>query len=604
MTAADAHALADPLAQAYAKAWAEVESWERKLRSDPRRESQRRRLDAARRGIESDMADLDDAAIEWLSKQLPRVYLGGGTDALTGGRGFAWNQVHQAAAQRLANGLHVDLLQATSNVRQSTKELVRQVAGDQQLKLALTGQQTAVSAGREMARILKTSGVTALVYKDGSRHGLAEYAQMAIRTTSAQAYNLGSLNAHLDVTMWEVFDGPNCGWTRHDDPLHANGLIVHRSVAEAHPISHPNCRRSFGPRPDLEPVKSVKAAPSDSERYAVGRDDRVVKATDWDRQELAAAHGRVESWKRKVDDREQKIVQYEQQIADRKTELREVYGVKGSAAAAAMRRETNMRFAREQIDYYRKDRDLLRAELADYERAAQSAASKVVDSLPAYNPNNPLEFYGNRVTIYDDDPRTLAKVREFETLPPKLHEALRDYYAQSESGGAYFGNRSIVEMDGLGRLRGQATRESGHGGSRTRRFDEVAGAHSPNDRVTAIGKGSTGSHSLTLHETSHALDHALGGVQDLSDKASFVELLDAVKITGARGLNPYFTALNNPTGWRSELFAEAFSIWLDAHSQGFSATARAITKELGLGPGHLHIGQGLADWFDRLVGGL
>lgn len=256
MTAADVHALADPLAQAYAKVWSEIESWERKLQSDPRREAQRRRLDATRRQIEADMNGLDDQAREWLSREFPKAYHSGVVDAAE--HGINWHQVHQDAAQRLVNGLHLDLLQATSNVRQTTKELVRRVAGDQQLRLALGGQETAVSAGRRMASILKGHGVTALVYKDGSRHGLAEYAQVAIRSTTAVAYNFGSLNGAPDVAMWEVFDGPNCGWTRHDDPQHANGMVVTRQQAADHPISHPNCRRSFGPRPDLEPVKPVK----------------------------------------------------------------------------------------------------------------------------------------------------------------------------------------------------------------------------------------------------------------------------------------------------------------------------------------------------------
>lgn len=276
MTAAYAHALADPLAQAYAKAWAEVESWEQKLRSDPRREAQRRRLDATRRQIEHDMNSLDDTARQWLSHQLPRIYLAGGTDLPSGGPGFNWNQAHQEATQRFANGLHTDLLHATQNVRQSTKELIRSVAADQQLRLALSGQDTAVSAGRRMADILHSKGVTALVYKDGSRHGLAEYAQMAIRTTSASAYNYGTLNGAPGVGRWEVFDGPNCGWSRHDDARLANGLVVTRDEALGQPISHPNCRRAFGPRPDLEPKKPGSLGPR-TEQDAL---DAIEKSVD------------------------------------------------------------------------------------------------------------------------------------------------------------------------------------------------------------------------------------------------------------------------------------------------------------------------------------
>ena len=51
--------------------------------------------------------------------------------------------------------------------------------------------------------------------------------------------------------MVEVFDGFDCGWTGHRDPDKANRSV--RTVEEAAewPISHPRCRRGFGPRPDL-----------------------------------------------------------------------------------------------------------------------------------------------------------------------------------------------------------------------------------------------------------------------------------------------------------------------------------------------------------------
>ena len=39
----------------------------------------------------------------------------------------------------------------------------------------------------------------------------------------------------------EVFDGPGCGWTSHDDGDVANGSIRTINQAEAQPLSHPNC---------------------------------------------------------------------------------------------------------------------------------------------------------------------------------------------------------------------------------------------------------------------------------------------------------------------------------------------------------------------------
>jgi len=606
VTAADAHALADPLAQAYAKAWAEVESWERKLVNNPKQEARRRRLEATRRQIEADMGDLDEQSIEWLSNELPKVYLAGGTAA---GDDLIWNQVHQHAAQRLANGLHTDLLHATQNVVRSTKDLVRTVAKDEQLRLALSGQETAVSAGRRMAQILKAKGVTALVYEDGSRHGLAEYSQMAIRTTTASAYNLGTLNATPGVGRYEVFDGPNCGWSTHNDPQRAHGLIVTREEAEAHLISHPNCRRAFGPRPDLEPKKPES---SESERWSEGRDVDVKKASLWNKSELEASRQALGSWQRQVEQYEADLDRWQGRIDARKKELRDVYGITGSKAAAAMRRETNMRWARESVDSAKQSLDKIRAELATYEQAVKDAEKRVVELLPEYDPDNPLRFYGNRVTIYDDHPSTLENVRQFEALPQRLHQALRDYYAERDGGGIFFADRdSVVDMDGLGRLRGVATRESGHGRSSTRLWDEVPGVHSPRDRVTAVGNGAHGSHSVARHEASHALDDALGRGQrpltDLTGEGSFQELLDTLDLDSVRPMNPYYTALSNPTGWRSELFAEAFSTWLDARSKGRVVASHEIAKQLGIRLGGVPTGSGvkvglaLGKWFETLM---
>lgn len=45
------------------------------------------------------------------------------------------------------------------------------------------------------------------------------------------------------VQFVDVFDGPDCGWTSHDDPDHANGSRRTLAEAEAHPTAHPNCVR-------------------------------------------------------------------------------------------------------------------------------------------------------------------------------------------------------------------------------------------------------------------------------------------------------------------------------------------------------------------------
>lgn len=84
-------------------------------------------------------------------------------------------------------------------------------------------------------------------------------------TETANAYNLSSISAYKTsglVDGVEVFDGPECGWTEHDDPDLADGSIRTLDEANDYPISHPNCQRAFGP------VVSVSADDVDDEEAA------------------------------------------------------------------------------------------------------------------------------------------------------------------------------------------------------------------------------------------------------------------------------------------------------------------------------------------------
>lgn len=79
------------------------------------------------------------------------------------------------------------------------------------------------------------------------------WAEAATLAKSAVAYNAGTLNRtrQAGVSMVEVFDGVDCGWTTHQDTDKANPTVRTVEDAAEWPISHPRCRRGFGPRPDL-----------------------------------------------------------------------------------------------------------------------------------------------------------------------------------------------------------------------------------------------------------------------------------------------------------------------------------------------------------------
>lgn len=250
--------LQESLLGAYRRSWQVVLDEQLKLETDPIKYRRRQRLAEMRRVIEAEMRELDEQAEDWVRKQLPRAFLAGATGELPAAGG-AFSQINRAALEELTEELFSELLKATKNVNTSTRKLVQKVARDQALQKAIQGK-TADQAAREMRRILEGNKIHSITYSNGTKHGLAEYTQVAMRTTTAKAYNAGTLAGNKDVEFFEIFDGPSCGLTRHDDPQAALGLVVDRSTAAAYPISHPNCRRAFGPRPDIENAKQAKEA--------------------------------------------------------------------------------------------------------------------------------------------------------------------------------------------------------------------------------------------------------------------------------------------------------------------------------------------------------
>lgn len=251
-------AIADPLIEAYRSAWEKVMAEQERILDDPRQWRRSRRLTEMSRTIGRVMDDVDGEMSIWLSRQYPRAYGVGLVDgAAAAGTSPVWSTIHQEAVEQLAYGVYEDLLAATTHVKDTTKDLIRLLAREAGTGSLIAGE-TAQGAGRGLAKKLAENGIAAVIYKDGSRHGLADYADMNLRTTTALGYNNGTLNAAPQVALWEVFDGPGCGWTTHTDGDQALGKIVTRDEALAFPISHPRCRRAFGPRPDLNAPASAK----------------------------------------------------------------------------------------------------------------------------------------------------------------------------------------------------------------------------------------------------------------------------------------------------------------------------------------------------------
>ena len=253
--------LEDPLLREYAKAWARVTALHDAIVADPKRWRQRQRLADAAAAIVADMEELERGTAKWLADAFPKVYSMGLVDGASEvGGSSQFNRSDKAAARMLADDLFDDLLQATDTVKRSVKRLIRDVVRDESLARVIAGG-NAQAAAKEATRIIEARGVHAVTYSNGARHGLAEYAQMAVRTKTAVAYNQASLSGaeSQGVRYWEVFDGPFCGWAFHVD-RQALGMVVTKDEALAYPISHPNCRRAFGARPDVTTKKQAREA--------------------------------------------------------------------------------------------------------------------------------------------------------------------------------------------------------------------------------------------------------------------------------------------------------------------------------------------------------
>lgn len=268
---ADLEALTGQLTTAYERAWATVvneqERVARGIVQNPRLWRQRDRLAEVRQRIELEMAHVDAMAHSWVSREYPRYYEAGGQHAAEDlASPFSWTQTHREAVALLSQDAMEDLLEATQHVRDDTKRFLRRAVSREVVNDQLVGK-TAKQTAANVAKFLQSQGITSVVYANGARVGLDTYAEMAIRTKTAVAYNVGTLNqgAEFGVKFYEVFDGPECGWFSHNDLELANGKIVDASEATTAIIAHPRCARSFGARPDLTKKEGARPTPGGQE---------------------------------------------------------------------------------------------------------------------------------------------------------------------------------------------------------------------------------------------------------------------------------------------------------------------------------------------------
>ncbi|MFE6186520.1 phage minor capsid protein [Streptomyces sp. NPDC056465] len=213
-------------------------------------------LEEFKESIADFAARVDEEARAFVQRQLPHLYeQGARAAAVDPGRPFGWTAMHTEALQSLAADSYGDFLRRSQEAERMASQWYRtaRAVARREVPLLAAGNRTAVQSARELAKQLEGQGLTHVVYRNGARVPVRAWAEAATLAKSAVAYNAGTLNRTREagVSHVEVFDSVGCGWTRHNDPDVAAGSV--RTVEEAAqwPISHPRCRRAFGPRPDV-----------------------------------------------------------------------------------------------------------------------------------------------------------------------------------------------------------------------------------------------------------------------------------------------------------------------------------------------------------------
>ncbi|MFE9559109.1 phage minor capsid protein [Streptomyces sp. NPDC006703] len=222
-------------------------------------------LEEFKRAIRDFRQRADQEAQAFVQGQLPHLYASGAQAAAeTLGTSFTWSMFHREALQALAADSYADFLRRSEEAQRMADKFYRAArdAARREVPLLAAGNLTAKQAAKNLAdKLVEDHHLAYVVYRNGARVPVQVWAEAAALTKSAVAYNAGTLNRTREagVTVVEVFDGLDCGWTSHQDPDKAARTLRTVEDAAEWPISHPRCRRGFGPRPDFQETPADQA---------------------------------------------------------------------------------------------------------------------------------------------------------------------------------------------------------------------------------------------------------------------------------------------------------------------------------------------------------
>ena len=134
---------------------------------------------------------------------------------------------------------------------------------------------------RNMVDRWASTGIAPFAGRVGTVPLRSSRAYLIALTETGNAFNRATLERYREsfVEVVEVFDGPDCGWTAHNDPDLANRSTRTLDAAKAHPLAHPRCQRAFGARVDLRAPTTRTPGPTTADA-ATARANALETAAD------------------------------------------------------------------------------------------------------------------------------------------------------------------------------------------------------------------------------------------------------------------------------------------------------------------------------------
>lgn len=246
---------------------------------------------------------------------------------------------------------------------------------------------------------------------------------------------------------------------------------------------------------------------------------------------------------------------------------------------------------------------------------------------PVFNPDNPLEFYGNQVVTYGTKRATVTHqgLRDLEEhVSPDQHRVVQEWFTGRMGAGVHIGTVTLPKLDGLMGLATQRTSDgrgwSGVGGvmSGERRVVAVAGSGNYRHEVSwtgVDGQRITFRHtSVMVHEFGHGLDMALGHARRTRGGAATIEsatpefMAVNQRMLGTRPDN-YFTpvahtgAADPARSGRMEMFTQSYQAWARTTGYAKRDRARAILESIDSadkGPSALDAAEAMVDYLDGM----